>query len=197
MINLLAILLGIPAIMVATTIHEFTRAAVSTALGDKIPKEEGRLTLNPIKHFEPIGLIIMLACGFGWAKPVNTSSLSYKNRKQGVLLTAILPTVANLVLAIVALIIARLVGNAGVLALFFTRIAYFSCCLVIYNLIPVSPMDCLKVLSVVLPANTYFKFVQYEKIIQMAFLFVLFLGLGNVISGIAGGLYYLIAAFMY
>ena len=58
-------------------------------------------------------------------------------------------------------------------------------------------MDCLKVLSVVLPANTYFKFVQYEKIIQMAFLFVLFLGLGNVISGIAGGLYYLIAAFMY
>ena len=81
MINLLAILLGIPAIMVATTIHEFTRAAVSTALGDKIPKEEGRLTLNPIKHFEPIGLIIMLACGFGWGKPVNTSSLYYKNRK--------------------------------------------------------------------------------------------------------------------
>ncbi len=70
MINLLAILLGIPAIMVATTIHEFTRAAVSTALGDKIPKEEGRLTLNPIKHFEPIGLILMLACGFGWGKPV-------------------------------------------------------------------------------------------------------------------------------
>ena len=68
MYQLIIFLLGIPAIMVATTIHEFTRAAVSTALGDSLPKERGRLTLNPLRHFEPIGLILMLACGFGWGK---------------------------------------------------------------------------------------------------------------------------------
>ena len=63
--ELIIFLMGIPAIMVAVTIHEFTRAAVSTALGDKLPKEKKRITLNPLNHFEPIGMILMLACGFG------------------------------------------------------------------------------------------------------------------------------------
>ena len=75
--QLIVFLLGIPAIMIATTIHEFTRAAVSSSLGDKLPREQGRLTINPLKHFEPIGMILMLACGFGWGLPVNTSALYY------------------------------------------------------------------------------------------------------------------------
>ena len=94
--QLIVFLLGIPAIMIATTIHEFTRAAVSSSLGDKLPREQGRLTINPLKHFEPIGMILMLACGFGWGLPVNTSALYYKDRKKGVLITAVAPTIANL-----------------------------------------------------------------------------------------------------
>ncbi|MEA4973293.1 hypothetical protein SDC9_124057 [bioreactor metagenome] len=191
--SLIVFLLGIPAIMLATTIHEFTRAAVSTALGDKIPKEEGRLTLNPLKHFEPIGMLIMLVCGFGWGKPVNISSLYYKDRKKGVLITAIAPTVANLVFAVIAALLAIVFSNIYWLSIFLMRVCYFSCCLIIYNLLPVAPMDCVKVLSVVLPANSYFKLIQYEKFIQMAFVFLLFIGLGSFFENIIYGLYNLIA----
>ncbi len=189
---LIYFLLGIPAIMVATTIHEFTRAAVSTHFGDKLPREQGRLTINPIKHFEPIGLIIMLACGFGWGQPVNTSSLYYKDRRKDVLTTAVAPTVANLVFAFVFMFLAAITGSVYILSIFFMKTAYYCCCLVIYNLVPVSPMDCLKVLAVVMPANTYFKFMQYEKIIQMVFLLLLFLGLSNIFQTIIGILYYAI-----
>ena len=77
MLSLVMLFLQIPAVIIAATVHEFTRAAVSTVLGDKKPKNEGRLTLNPVKHFEPIGFILMWATGFGWGKPVNTSALFY------------------------------------------------------------------------------------------------------------------------
>lgn len=190
--SLIELLLGIPAIMLATTIHEFTRAAVSTALGDKIPKEEGRLTINPLNHFEPIGMLIMLVNGFGWGRPVNTSSLYYKDRKKGVLITAISPTVANLVFAVIAAFLVSIFQDNYLLRVFLVQFSHFNFCLVVYNLLPVSPMDCVKVLSVTIPANSYFKLIQYEKVIQMVFLFVLFLGLGSFFESIAYWLFYIV-----
>ena len=81
--SFLVILLGIPGILVATTVHEFVRALTSTVLGDTYPKSQGQVTLNPVKHFEPIGFLMMLySGGFGWGKPVETSALYYKNRKR-------------------------------------------------------------------------------------------------------------------
>ena len=78
--SFLVILLGIPGILVATTVHEFVRALTSTVLGDTYPKSQGQVTLNPVKHFEPIGFLMMLySGGFGWGKPVETSALYYKN----------------------------------------------------------------------------------------------------------------------
>ena len=75
------LLVSIPAIFIATTAHEFTRAAVSSALGDNYPKSQGRLTLNPFKHFEPIGFLLLLySGGFGWGRPVDTSALYYKQK---------------------------------------------------------------------------------------------------------------------
>lgn len=190
--SLIELLLGIPAIMLATTIHEFTRASVSTALGDKIPKEEGRLTINPLNHFEPIGMLIMLVNGFGWGRPVNTSSLYYKDRKKGVLITAISPTVANLVFAVIAAFLVSIFQDNYLLRVFLVQFSHFNFCLVVYNLLPVSPMDCVKVLSVTIPANSYFKLIQYEKVIQMVFLFVLFLGLGSFFESIAYWLFYIV-----
>ena len=102
--SFLVILLGIPGILVATTVHEFVRALTSTVLGDTYPKSQGQVTLNPVKHFEPIGFLMMLySGGFGWGKPVETSALYYKNRKRDTLLVAILPTVVNLILGLVFL----------------------------------------------------------------------------------------------
>ena len=181
-VNLIILALQIPAVIFATTLHEFSRAAVSTILGDKKPKNEGRLTLNPIKHFEPVGFILMWATGFGWGKPVETSPMFYKNRKRDTLITAIAPTVINLIAALVSSVIYSLapldeMGIVGILLSYLlVSIKQFNIYIAVYNIVPVSPMDCVKVLSCVLPANSYFKYIQYEKIIQMVFLLLLFMG---------------------
>lgn len=171
-------LVGVPGLLFATTVHEFTRAALSAFFGDNYPKSQGRLTLNPLKHFEPIGfLLLFYSGGFGWGKPVETSALYYKNRKRDTLLVAILPSVVNLVLGLFFLLFYRFFGGHGILQMLLYYIAYYNIALAIYNILPVAPMDCVKVLSVVLPANQYFKYMQHEKLIQMIFLFLLFFGL--------------------
>lgn len=198
------LLLGVPGILIATTAHEFTRAAVSSALGDNYPKSQGRLTLNPAKHFEPIGFLLLLySGGFGWGKPVETSALYYKDRKRGTLLTAMLPSVVNLALGVIALwLYLGLFSQSGAYsaaALLLNGIYRFNIGLAVYNILPVAPMDCVKVLSSLMPANTYFRFMQNEKLIQMAFLALLFFGLVTglmdvLISGVTrffGGLFFL------
>ncbi len=174
-------LVSIPGIIFATTIHEYTRAAVSTALGDVLPKSKGRLTLNPVKHFEPIGfLLLFYSGGFGWGKPVETSALYYKNRKKGTFMVAVLPTLVNLIFGMIFLLVQMQIGDSP-LTMVFYYLCYYNVALAVYNILPVSPMDCVKVLSVSLPANKYFQYLQYEKMIQMIFLFLLFFGL---ISGL-------------
>ena len=181
--TLLILLLGIPGILIATTLHEFTRGAVSTALGDKKPKQDKRLTLNPFKHFEPVGFLLMFATGFGWGKPVETSALYYKDRKRDTLLTAILPTVVNFIAAFIFMVLYRVFYGdpTGILTILFRRAVYFNISLAVYNFVPVAPMDCAKVLSVLIPANNYYKYLQYEKVIQMVFLLLLFMGVTDFI----------------
>lgn len=178
---LFVLLLGIPGILVATTVHEFTRALLSTIFGDNYPKSQGRLTLNPVKHFEPIGFLMMyFSGGFGWGKPVETSALYYKNRKRDTLLVVILPSVVNLVLGIVFLGVYQSLKRSGAnyyLVALLNYMAYYNVGLAVYNILPVAPMDCVKVLAVLMPANQYFKYMQNEKLIQMIFLFLLFFGL--------------------
>lgn len=178
---LLYLIICIPGILLATTTHEFTRAAVSTRLGDYVPKEKGRLTLNPFKHFEPIGFILMLSTGFGWGKPVETSSLYYKNRKRDMLIAAIAPSVINLLMALFLTVFYKLSLNAGasyavVLSTILSKCIYFNVSLAVYNIVPITPMDGLKVISHIIPANQYFKYLQYEKIVQVLFLIFLFMG---------------------
>lgn len=183
------LVLGIPGIIVATTVHEFVRAALSTAFGDNYPKSQGRLTLNPVKHFEPIGfLMLFYSGGFGWGKPVETSALYYKNRKKETLLVAILPSVVNLVLGILFLILPGMLQMhhaAGLQLVYY--LSYYNIALAIYNVLPVAPMDCVKVLAVLMPANQYFRYMQHEKLIQMIFLLLIFFGL---VTGIMNSIIY-------
>ena len=164
------ILLGSPGILGATTVHEFVRALTSTVLGDTYPKSQGQVTLNPVKHFEPIGFLMMLySGGFGWGKPVETSALY---------LVAILPTVVNLILGLVFLLAYGTFRSKGYyIGTLLHYLAYYNVALAVYNVLPVAPMDCTKVLAVLLPANQYFKYMQNEKLIQMLFLFLLFFGM--------------------
>ncbi len=185
---LILFLVGIPGMLLATTAHEFARAALSVAFGDNYPKSQGRLTLNPIRHFEPIGfLLLYYSRGFGWGKPVETSALYYKDRKRDTLLVAILPSVINLLLGLLFLLAYRLVPGGEVVQAVIYYVAYYNIALAVYNILPVAPMDCVKVLSVLLPANQYFKYMQNEKLIQMIFLFLLFFG---VVTGFMNVLIY-------
>ena len=148
--SFLVILLGIPGILVATTVHEFVRALTSTVLGDTYPKSQGQVTLNPVKQ----------------------------NRKRDTLLVAILPTVVNLILGLVFLFAYGTFRSKGYyIGTLLHYLAYYNVALAVYNVLPVAPMDCTKVLAVLLPANQYFKYMQNEKLIQMLFLFLLFFGM--------------------
>ena len=178
-ISVLMIVLQIPAVIFVTSLHEFSRAAVSTALGDHKPKNEGRLTLNPAKHFEPIGFILMWATGFGWGKPVETSPMFYKNRKRD---TIVFAFIASILYGVVS---SGTGMGSVIIAVFLLAVKRYSVSIAVYNVLPVAPMDCVKVLSCILPANTYFGYMQYEKIIQMVFLLVLFMGyIGDFINPI-------------
>ncbi|MFI3174810.1 MAG: site-2 protease family protein [Bacillota bacterium] len=184
MTYIMMFLVSFPGLLIATTVHEFTRAAVSNALGDTLPKSQGRLTLNPIKHFEPIGfLLLFYSGGFGWGKPVETNSIRYKDRKRDTLLVAILPSVANLLVAFVTAGIFAMFPSSTLFGTFLSYTALYNVGLAVYNILPVSPMDCTKVLSVTLPSNQYFKYLQNEKMIQMVFLFLLFFGMFQGIFG--------------
>ena len=189
---LLYLLFSIPGALIATTVHEFARAAVSTSLGDNLPKNQKRLTLNPVKHFEPIGLILLVYTGgFGWGRPVETSGLYYKDRRRGTILTAVLPSVANLILGLLLVAVLRILPSTNATATvraFIEMACYYNVALGVFNILPVAPMDGTKLLAVLLPANRYYRYIQNEKNIQMMFLLLLFFGLfGNLFRGVTYG----------
>lgn len=186
-------LYAIPAILISLGFHEFAHAFVSDRLGDPTAKRMGRLTLNPVKHLDPLGTLMLLISmsggfGFGWAKPVMTDPSYYKNHKRGTVLVSLAGPVSNLILAFLfsfpmAYIVMKN-GYSAYDALFRYQMvpidtALFIICksfylinigLAVFNILPVPPLDGSKVLTAVLPPKQYFQLMRYENYIGMAFL---------------------------
>ena len=112
-LNLLYIILKIPAILIAFTVQGYAKALVADKLGDKTPRFQGRLTLNPAAHIDLIGFIMILLAGFGWTKPLNTNPSAYKRRYKDAIKVSIAAPLANL-----------LVGFIGMILLVFTSKFY-------------------------------------------------------------------------
>lgn len=184
--NLINYLILIPVILITVTIHEYTKALTSTLLGDTIPKSEGRLTLNPFKHFEAIGFILLLVWRFGWGLPLRTSALYYKDRKRDTMITYVSPIIANLVFAFIFAVIFKFVGNLNqYLGIFFSQLVIYNISIAIFNIIPVYPLCGNKILSSFLTPNQIIKMNQYEKIILMLLAFLIFMGfLGSLLNPI-------------
>jgi Zn-dependent protease len=190
--NPIVLLYIIPAILLSLSFHEFSHAFVSYMFGDPTAKNQGRLTLNPKRHLDPLGTLMIIistisSTGIGWAKPVPINPMYYKNRKMGTLLVSLAGPGSNVFLAFIAsfplLFIAFKYGDQSVstlsmnaiiynLSLFFFRI---NLSLAVFNLLPVPPLDGSKVLSAILPSRQYFQLMQYENIIGIIFLVIIFI----------------------
>ena len=152
-------ILMIPAILVAFTFHEYAHAITADKLGDKTPRFQGRLTLNPIAHIDPMGFILILLMGFGWAKPVQTNPSAYKNYYKDDLLVSAAGPIANLILgfvfAILTVAFAKFSPIQGTLAsIIYTILAItgsINCMLFFLNLVPIPGFDGFHILRDLFP----------------------------------------------
>ena len=185
--TLIQVLLSVPVILFSLSFHEFSHALVANLLGDKTARNLGRMTLNPIKHLHPVGTVMMLLFGFGWAKPVPISTRNFKKPKWGMALTALAGPVSNLLLAFVSFNIYYLLqtriyfynqGNqfVWVISLFFLIMTSLNISLAIFNLIPVPPLDGSRILFVFLPAKLYFAVMKYEQYLHLALILLVAMG---------------------
>jgi Zn-dependent protease len=154
--NLHEMLLLLPAIIIGLTFHEFMHGQVADLLGDHTARDQGRLTLNPIPHIDPVGFIMLILFKFGWAKPVPVNPLNFRgDMKRGILLVSLAGPATNMLLAIAAAVIYRVL--AGLQLPYFTEIIfyiiYINVILAVFNLIPVPPLDGSKILAGLLPGR--------------------------------------------
>jgi Zn-dependent protease len=148
------------AVIVGITFHEFSHAAVATMQGDQTARSQGRLTLNPLSHLDPLGSIALVLAGFGWGRPVPFSPTQLRNRRIGAAMVGLAGPAANFVLALVAVIGLRIIYPSAVTAfdvdfsvILLDMLVTLNVVLGVFNLLPIPPLDGSRLLSIVLPPS--------------------------------------------
>lgn len=198
----------IPAALIAIIFHEMAHGYVSYWLGDPTPKEYGRLSLNPLKHIDPVGILCLIFFRVGWAKPVMINPKYYKNEKWGIALVSLAGPLMNFLLAFISIFFMVLIAKFSsiifltkYLSTFLLQLAVINIGLGVFNLIPIPPLDGSKIIGAILPEEAYYQYMKYQKYgtIFMLIIIVLFniLAIYNItiINDIIEAIYYAIAHF--
>lgn len=192
------LLLSLPIVLLALSLHETAHGYAAYKLGDPTANSLGRLTLNPLKHLDPIGFICMLLFGFGWANPVPINTRYFKKPRRDMAITALAGPLSNIALAAVFAVLLRIFYTVlwnlafpsetlSQLAFYFLVFLYYgislNVTLAIFNLLPIPPLDGSRILSAFLPPMVAYKFMKYERVISIVLMILLFVGvLSPVIS---------------
>ena len=156
---------ALPSIILASAVHEFAHAATAYKLGDPTAKAEGRMTLNPLAHIDPMGILCMVLFRFGWSKPVPINENNFTNRKIGMSLSALSGPMSNFILLLLTALLNHLLNlsTSSPIYLFLVVFAIVNCSLSIFNLIPVPPLDGHKIIGGLLPNRLAYYWDDLEK----------------------------------
>lgn len=208
---LLSLVLTLPAVLIAITFHEYAHAFAADKLGDDTPRRQGRLTLNPLAHLDPVGSIMLVFAGFGWGKPVEINPRNFNrtiSMSKGEAIVSIAGPVMNFILAILFSIIYFTIGKFAP-TFIFTKLGIIIMTLLqiivminvglgVFNLIPLPPLDGSKVLNHFLPYSAKEWFARYSQVFYIIFIVLWITGIaGSIISPIINlvyqGITYLVA----
>ena len=162
-INLQDIIIRTIAVLVAIIPHEMAHGYAAYLCGDETAKNDGRLSLNPLHHLDPIGTICLIFFKFGWAKPVMINPNNFRDRKKGTFFVSIAGVLTNFILAIIAVIIMKHISLNDFVFELFMNIFWFNIVLGVFNLIPIPPLDGSKLLFSFLPLKYEYYLIKYEK----------------------------------
>ena len=181
--NLADFLITVCAVILALSVHELCHGLVAYKLGDPTAKNAGRLTLNPLAHLDPLGLVCMVLFRFGWAKPVPIDMRYFRHPRRDMAIVAAAGPVSNLIFGTLCvfcyyLLVLYASANAflSAMATFFATLAVLNVGFAVFNLLPVPPLDGSRVVGLFLPQKWYWKIMQYERYIQVVVMLLLYLG---------------------
>ena len=176
---------GAVILLIAMPIHEFSHGLMADRLGDPTPRKHKRLTLNPLRHIDPMGSLMILVFGFGWAKPVLIDAENFRHPRRDMALVAVMGPLSNIAVAFVANIVFVLLRYfdgyiaAMSMSFIFTIIGYiimFNLWLAVFNLLPIPPLDGSKFFGALLPDQIYFRIMRYERYVGILLLVLIFTG---------------------
>ncbi len=173
--------------LIALPIHECAHGYAALRMGDYTAQRQGRLTINPLAHFDPIGTLAIILFGFGWAKPVPINPLNFENPKKGMMISSLAGPLSNIGLALISMVLYKLSyipTYMGITGAFLSTVQMFLMYMVsinitlgVFNLIPIPPLDGSRIATYFLPQRIYFKIMQYENYIFIGLMIALWFGI--------------------